>query len=164
MGSQKSRVIGFLSVSTAAVVIALGVGLYVGGSPLTARKIRLDEQRVNDLQQISAAIDQHYNANREHVLPSTLESLRGEPNVYIPSLVDPVTNQAYLYRVTGGQTYTLCATFETETSVASRDTYGYKSIPQYAAPMSGDQVDPSIHHIGENCFERRATAWPQPQP
>lgn len=162
MGSQKSRVVGFLAISTFIVVAAVALGLYVGGSPSMARRMRLDEQRSNDLQQIMSAIEQYYNGNQRLMLPKNLDDLRREPNVYISSVVDPKTKQAYTYRLTGAETYVLCAYFETETptnsAVYKRPMPVYTSVS--ISPASS--ANPALHHPGENCFEMKVQTWPSP--
>jgi hypothetical protein len=96
------------TVVTAAVLVAIVIGLYLAGSPAEARLLRLDDRRVDDLRSISSALAE-YRRGRGH-LPPTLDSLPlaiGDA----PKLRDPVTLQPYTYEVTGDSSYSLCAEF-----------------------------------------------------
>ena len=158
MGSQKSRVVGFLAASTFIVVVAVGLGLYVGGSPSTARRVRLDEQRTNDLRQIYSAVEQYYNVEARYTLPPTLETLRIEPTSYVTSILDPQSRQPYTYEATGPESYKLCANFETEASNNSMN----EPFPVFARPGGPLLKQPNFsnHRIGENCFEANVQRWP----
>ena len=68
----------FLSVVIVAVVAAVVYGIYLSGSPLSQRAVRLDRQRVEDLRSISFAVDSYWQINA--TLPGRLEDLRGSSN------------------------------------------------------------------------------------
>jgi hypothetical protein len=82
------------------VITVIGVSLYVSGSPIRARAERFDTKRVNDLQQISYALDSFWAVN--HRLPKNLEELITPQNqsasYYVSSIRDPKTGQLYEYR------------------------------------------------------------------
>lgn len=85
-------------------------GMVVIGSPWDARDRRLDEQRVRDLQAISAAVEQH--AALYGALPPSLDALQ-KPSPRFPVPVDdPVSGQRYEFAVTGASTYEICAVFD----------------------------------------------------
>lgn len=99
--------------SVVAVTVIVGVaGLMASGSPQQERARRLDEQRVNDLEQISYAVDQFYGINK--VIPNSLEDLQNSRNVYIRSISDPETGAPYEYSTQDDRHYTLCAVFASE--------------------------------------------------
>lgn len=100
----------FAGAATVLVLAATVAGLAVIGPPWKARELRLDQQRVRDLQGISAAVERHAAAFRE--LPATLEDLQRPPRRYPVTTEDPVTGEPYEYRVGGPMDYELCARFD----------------------------------------------------
>ena len=109
---------GFTSAVTIAVSIALIGGLYNAGSPGSARKRALDQQREQHLASIASAVDQFF--RREGRLPKDLPELEGTRGIRLQSIMDPVTDLHYGYRITGDASYELCASFATaSTSTAN---------------------------------------------
>lgn len=146
----------FVAVIVLAVAAAVVNAFFTIGSPTQERARRLDQQRVNDLQQISSSIDQYYNLNQRHLLPETLEALRQERNVYVGSIADPKTGQPYEYRRTGGDmSYELCATFETEAIADPQKPYAARPYPDAA---SGTNF--WSHGVGRVCFDLTVQKWP----
>jgi hypothetical protein len=94
-----------------AVVAAIVTGLILIGSPTEERKRRLDEVRARDLAQLANVVDQYW--KREGKLPASLMALATLPGAAFRSAADPLTSQAYSYRVVEASRYELCATFET---------------------------------------------------
>ena len=98
----------FATVGALAAAAAVAVGLYISGSPAEQRLRRLDEQRIEDLRGLSAAIDEYRVENG--VLPETLDDvvrsqrLRG-------IATDPVTESRYDYEIADNDQYRLCAEF-----------------------------------------------------
>lgn len=105
----------FIAIVVLAVTASVVAGFITVGTPSKERSRRLDQQRISDLQQISNAIDAYWNT--EKGLPSNLETIAASRNYYISSVMDPATRQPYPYTITGTTTYTLCATFETDSAV-----------------------------------------------
>ena len=129
----------FVGIVVFVVTAAVVAGFFIAGSPTTERSRRLDQQRVSDLQAISYAVDMYYNKNSN--MPTDLNSLMGQQDVYLQSITDPATGVAYEYEVAAGEpTYNLCATFEID-SVDITD----KSMPM---PVG----DFWKHGIGHTCF------------
>lgn len=94
------------------VVVVAIVGLYIAGSPGQERDYRLDEQRLNDLQEIASSIDLYYEQHGS--LPENLDMLTEERqarNYYIRSVTDPETDLPYEYSITSDTAYSLCASF-----------------------------------------------------
>lgn len=131
----------FLFTCLGIALVAIGIGLYMSGSPTKARAQKYDQQRVNDLQQITYALDQYW--TRTSNLPQRLEELVASPEpYYLSSIRDPRTHTPYEFRaVTGSGNYELCATFETDST--------QPSSPSLARPM-----EPLFwqHSAGRTCF------------
>ena len=89
-------------------IAAVALGLWFTGSPAEARRRRLDERRVGDLQRLASAIDLHW--TRTGTLPADLAALSSQERP--PATRDPVQDSAYLYRVIDERRYELCAGFE----------------------------------------------------
>ena len=63
--------------SVITVIVAVGVGLFILGSPAEERARRVDDRRVEDLQGIVAATDLYW--TRHSRLPVSLDELTAEP-------------------------------------------------------------------------------------
>lgn len=94
-----------------AALAAIAGGLWLVGSPGQARRVRLDEHRVTDLQAIATSVDVYW--TRQGTLPETLEAVSAS-SAGRPTPVDPVSAEPYGYRVIDGREYELCATFDVE--------------------------------------------------
>lgn len=130
------------------VLAAIIAGLVFVGSPSTQRSIERDNTRVGNLQDIQWQVVNYY--QQKGVLPQNLEAVKDpiSGNI-IPT--DPSTKEAYSYKVTGGLTFELCATFETELKVdAMTSTYEYTNNENWK------------HGVGQTCFSR--TIDPQRYP
>ena len=114
MTTRTHRIIGLV-----AVFVTMGVltwGFLIVGSPDRRRLERLDERRVEDLQQITREIQRLVHDGRvrgvlKRALPKDLEEVKREAKYWKISLVDPETGEAYRYAVKTDTTYELCATF-----------------------------------------------------
>ena len=133
----------FLVFVTLAVVLAVGYGIYVVGSPGGQRLLKFDARRVSDLQNISHTIDTYWDLNGE--LPGALEDLQG-PRYYVRFIRDPATQQTYEYRVIAGNQYQLCAVFATDSS---------QRVERVPRPYSAKVWD---HGTGRACFDLEAQA------
>lgn len=124
-------------VGALAIMTVIG-GFLLIGSPSHNRELRLDNQRVTDLQNVQSEVISYW--QREHMLPESLNVLNDPLSGYhVP--VDPTTNTAYEYAKTSGNTFTLCATFTTA-SVTTGRTY----------PSDPEQI--FTHGIGRTCYSR----------
>jgi type II secretory pathway pseudopilin PulG len=93
------------------VVVAVVAGLVISGSPGEQRLLRADETRVGDLQRISNSLQRYFLETGE--LPDDLNTLvNGWISAGIP--VDPATEDAYEYELTGDRAFRLCAVFALE--------------------------------------------------
>lgn len=132
----------FIYVISIIAGIAVIVGFFIAGSPKTERARRFDEQRVSDLQMLQSEIVNYW--QRKQVLPESLDMLNDSIKGF-NAPTDPNTKSAYTYKRSGSESFTLCATFETESIIndinTSRAIYG----------GWGGNWD---HKIGEVCFPR----------
>lgn len=116
------------------IVAALAIGLFLLGSPTEERSRRLDEQRVDDLRQLTRAINSSY--SNTDSLPGNLANLvDGRELRLLPT--DPETNQNYDYEIVDSETYRLCAEFSRNTD-------------------DEDRGDFWSHAIGRQCFSFKA--------
>jgi hypothetical protein len=131
----------WLAIAASIVVVATLVAAFtVMRSPSAQRKVALDQRRVQDLMQVSHAIDAWSNVH--DTLPPDLATVASERGSRLP-VVDPVTGKPYGYEATGKGHYRLCADFQTDTA----DT----GEPAVFAPLSE-----WWHGVGYHCFERVA--------
>jgi len=125
-------------IAVAAVALAVVVGLVLIGFPGAARATRMDERRVSDLQQISAAADLFW--TRHERLPESLEALGREPGVALPA-GDPETGAPYEFRALTAGTYELCAVFNA--SSADSERVGGRLFWEHGAGPQCFEVDAS---------------------
>lgn len=133
-----------ISWSLAGVVLVVVIaGFYLSGSPFEQRRVRFDEQRLSDLQQIQYQLTEYWIAKQ--ALPATLVDVQSPLTGFVLPL-DPNTHEAYGYEKVSTLKFSLCATFDTTSDSASknRDTY----------PVKQSSMDFWDHGIGRTCFER----------
>ncbi|MSR70652.1 hypothetical protein EXS62_01270 [Candidatus Kaiserbacteria bacterium] len=126
------------------VVLTIAAGFLIIGSPQQQRALRIDQQRVSDLQNIQWQVVTYW--QQKTALPTKLEDLR-DPISGVDIPVDPVTKEAYTYKRQSPLDFTLCATFSTK----GGDLYG-RTISK---PMAvGGVSEVWDHKAGETCFDR----------
>lgn len=122
------------------VLASIVGGFFIAGSPMHQRQVRMDMERISDLENLQWQITEYWRLNR--TLPVDLSVLE-EEGYKIQG--DPKTGGPYGYERTGDLTYELCATFETSNQeVSSAKSRGF--------------VEPNYnwdHDEGEECFQRR---------
>lgn len=130
------------------IVLSIAAGFLIVGSPQSQRAMRIDAQRVSDLQSLQSQIVNFY--QQKERLPQNLAELN-DPLSYYTTPVDPKTKQDYGYRTTNAPnanpSFEVCATF---------DTQSLGTDPSYAEPM-GRYVGMDSkweHGVGQTCFER----------
>ncbi|MDP6371014.1 MAG: DUF5671 domain-containing protein [Vicinamibacterales bacterium] len=130
---------GQIAIGAAAVAVVAAVigGLLVLGSPGLERARRLDDRRVRDLREIARSVDLHW--TRTERLPASLEELSQGSRTPLDT-ADPETAQPYDYRVTGADTYELCANFELDS----------EETPEPPGPYFWS------HDAGRQCFALEA--------
>jgi hypothetical protein len=98
-----------LAALIAAVAVTIGIGFWFAGSPMRARLLAQDEQRVSDLANISNRVQQYY--FNKGSLPESLAACDINPVTFIEQKKDRVTGEPYLYRVIDTTRFELGATF-----------------------------------------------------
>ncbi len=150
---QKANIVG-AGIGALAVMTVIS-GFLIIGSPSHIRALRLDQQRVSDLQTLQYSITNYYQQKR--ALPSALEALTDPLTGTIVPL-DPVTGQPYEYSMTSPLTFNLCANFsanstDTAGQGAYRDSYGGSYSTGYSEPGYMGQ-ESFVHGMGRTCFSR----------
>lgn len=135
----------FLTCACLLVGAAVASGVWIVGGPGSARLRKFDEQRLESLQRLAAAIDAHHGARA--ALPDSLEALAVQTGeLTAGDLRDPATRALYPYLRTGPATYQLCARFSTasdaQTPIRWRHGRGQACF-DFTAPRSGVVRNPS---------------------
>ena len=145
--SAKSRMIAWGSVLL--VILTIGSGFIIIGTPAQARLYRFDEQKVSDLQTISGEVITYW--QEKNVLPTSLDQL-SDPTAGVTVPVDPQSGDEYQYTVVNKLAFKVCANFNAETAP-------YAITPEeVTAPVvmgaSHDASDSWYHEAGDQCFTR----------
>lgn len=150
------------TVAWAASVVVLGMlvsGFFIVGSPTVQRQIRMDEQRISDLQRIQGEVVNYWQLKR--TLPVSLGDLRNDISGFsVP--VDPETGTSYEYLVSEPLQFSLCAVFNQE----SLDDRSSARMPEPAYSPEGfpkGLSDSWSHGPGHVCFERQIDPELYPQ-
>ncbi len=135
-------------VVVAVVILAIGFGFYVAGSPANQRMARFDETRVGDLSSLQNQIINYW--QKKNALPQNLDQLANDIlGIVVPR--DPKTGGAYEYRVLGDLKFELCTTFETSSS--NKNVAGPKAVPM-TYPYPGGEIQSWQHNAERACFQR----------
>ncbi|MEX2586458.1 MAG: hypothetical protein WD602_00495 [Actinomycetota bacterium] len=135
---KNSKLVGI--VATVLVAAAVIAGLFAVGSPNTARELRADDQRRQDLTELHFELSQH--RINEGSLPDSLEEL-DSINRYSRSFDprrDPETGEFFEYTKLSDSQYEVCAVF----NASIDDAEGYRGFSEIE------------HDAGRNCYERDA--------
>lgn len=130
------------------VVLTIAAGFFIVGTPQQARQLRLDDQRISDLQSIQQQVVYYYQQKQK--LPTSVMDL-DDPLSYYTLPKDPATGEDYGYRpdqVVAGMspTFSVCATFATASASLGS---------AYSRPVNLYTGDTNWQHsIGQTCFER----------
>ena len=127
----------FVRIIIGIVVLAIGYGIFLVGSPATQRALQSDRVRASHLQQISFAIDEYWARNQK--LPEALEDLLDSRYYFVDSIADPITKEPYVYETREGMKYRLCAVFDL-------DSKENRTLVRSPLKVWG-------HGAGENCFD-----------
>jgi len=120
--------------ATIVVTFAIVWGFVVAGSPATRRLERLDEQRLQDLQNIASEIQSmviNSDKKRElkEPLPKTLDEVAQRARASRVNSHDPQTGEPYRYTIKNETTYELCATFSKGRDSDSRVFWNHPAGP-----------------------------------
>jgi hypothetical protein len=136
------------AVAIVVVLASIIVGFAVLGSPAQARKIRFDNQKVNDLQGVQWQVVSFWQQKQK--LPASLNELE-DPirDGVIP--VDRQSGNPYEYLAVASTTFKLCAEFNLPTP--ERMITGRDISMTMPAPV-GKGFENWKHAAGKQCFER----------
>jgi len=138
---------GIVSLVILAGIIA---GFFTLGSPQVNRLMRIDVERVHDLQIIQGQVTNFW--QQKERLPETLSELE-DPLVGFILPTDPETSEPYGYRKLDALTFELCALFDRESLDAG--TPLIRPIPAEKGLVMPDSPDANWQHgEGLTCFER----------
>jgi hypothetical protein len=147
--SKVPRVVAWIS--SVVVIGMLVAGFFIAGSPTEQRAIRMDEQRIGDLQNIQYEVINYWQYKQE--LPASLDTLRNDITGFVPP-IDPETKTPYEYAVVEPLKFKLCAIFN-RPNPYNNDQAGVKTIP---VPYYNGYPSPTNqtwdHEEGQKCFER----------
>ena len=133
--------------ATGLIIVWIGLGFSLTGSPSYQRDLRIDEQRVQDLQTIQWQIISYWQDKDR--LPSSLADLTDAISGFVAP-TDPETGMMYVYTQEDDLTFTLCAMFQE----ASRGDQGLAMNIRYFGESMALKEDSWEHEAGEVCFER----------
>ena len=139
-GPLSSR--GYILITLVVVAASLTGGFLITGSPTSQRSLRLDAERVQDLQSLVYNLQSYWEAHQGK-LPPDLQTLALDIN-YRTTASDPETGEPYGYTITGPNTFDLCATF----------TLATPAPPTLVKPRLGSEADSWEHLAGQTCFSR----------
>jgi len=92
-----------------AVAMVVAMGMWFAGSPMRARLLAQDRQRVQDLAAIHSRVDRYY--RDKGTLPESLAACDSSPSLFIEHKNDRVTRKPYDYRIVDSTHFEVGATF-----------------------------------------------------
>lgn len=136
--------------SSIAIVVFVVIGFFIVGTPSQQREVRMDEQRVQNLQSIQFQLLNYW--QQKDFLPTELSALNDSlAGFVIP--VDPITGDVYSYKTTSDLSFELCATFATESSDPV-ESVRYPATKNLRSPIPLGFSENWNHKEGLVCFER----------
>jgi hypothetical protein len=136
---QDIRVKFFGGVFIVVVLACLVVSFSIIDSPKKARELREDEERVEELQDITWSIRNFYDNKEE--LPQNLNELLSDSMIIEEVLLDPVTKKRYEFEIDDETHYKLCANFAHPSKDSEKQIYDNFIDPKWG------------HKSGHQCFE-----------
>jgi len=127
------------------IILAAVVGaFFIVGSPMTARLMQFDQQKINDLSNIQYQLVNYW--QKKEILPNKLSDLNDSISGFkVPTDPQSKANYEYNLKDTASLSFELCATFNKKGVVNA----------QYAlAPMSDISSNNWDHPAGHYCFEK----------
>jgi hypothetical protein len=138
----------FLYGTAILVLAAIVYGFFVMGSPATIRKLRFDEQRVSDLQNIQWQVVNYL--QQKGRFPKSLAELEDPISGY-RSPTDPRSGEPYEFMLGEGYTFELCAIFEFSSRKESEMSGASHPIKLWPDGLFNENWE---HDAGRVCFER----------
>src|SRR3989339_600494 len=125
-------------------------GFFIVGSPTTQRNIRMDQQRISDLQIIQSRLLEQWTQKGE--LPKVLSDLE-DPIYGFVEPIDPETKEQYTYTLKDELSFELCATFNQKSDAGIKNDRTSMITP-YFYGVTDSSMDFWDHEVGYTCFER----------
>lgn len=149
--AKKTQISKQVAITTAVVILGSIIGgFFLVGSPMHQRDIRMDDQRVSDLQNIQSQILNFW--TQKGSIPKTLDDLKDPLNGFLAPM-DPISKKSYEYTVKGEHDFELCATFSNASGAEQSNRY--KTVPMmYPAGTGNGMMDIWTHSAGRSCFTR----------
>jgi len=138
----------FAGVAGLLVSAAVVGAFFIVGSPMSARLMQFDQQKISDLQGVQYQIVNYWQGKEK--LPAILPDLNDAISGYkVP--VDPQSGNAYEYIIkdAANLSFELCATFNKE----GNDQFASSPVVPASVPVKG-YMDNWAHAVGRVCFER----------
>jgi len=146
----KTKVTRLAAIVSSVVIVGFIVAsLFVAGSPTQQRNVRLDSQRISDLQSIQSGLMSYW-IDKEK-LPDDLNTIEDDLVGYRNPL-DPKTEASYEYKKTGDLSFSLCAEFATQTEEPTTMMYSTPMYFEYGYSDVSFQI--WSHPSGHYCFDR----------
>lgn len=154
----------FFGISVLCVLGAIAYSFGVMGSPMKQRALRLDQKRIEDLQNIQSQVVNFWQQKQK--LPATLADLIDPLQSWQTLPRDPEFSETrtYEYKKTGDKTFELCATFTLPIPQGWHENTGGGVYPMAyegrdVATSSSYPVTNSLneswdHQSGHTCFTR----------
>jgi len=144
----------FALVAGLCVLVSVVGAFLIIGSPMSARLVQFDQQKIGDLQNIQYQIINYW--QRKERLPEKLTDLNDSISGYfVPN--DPQTGQLYEYNIKDSATLTfeLCANFNLDNNkqAGTNRNAPLKVAPAYPYPSDG-YSDSWNYSADRVCFER----------
>ena len=150
--AMPSALAKYVAGATSLVILISVVGaFFIIGSPMQARLLQFDQQRVNDLQNIQGQVVNYW--QRKGELPNSLTDLNDSIAGYVVPQ-DPETKQGYGYAVknVAGLSFELCATFNLPSPAVMNRNGKPMPVP---APYYDGISQNWDHGAGRVCFDRK---------
>jgi hypothetical protein len=137
--------------ATSTIILSVVVGsFFIIGSPVTARLIQYDQQKISDLQNIQYQIVNYW--QRKEALPNSLSDLKDPISGFAIPTDPQVKDKGYVYEYiikdSVNLSFELCATFNKE----GTDQYS-QTLPKSVYSPTGT-MENWQHASGRVCFER----------
>lgn len=139
----------FAIISSILILSVILWGFSITGSPRTQRLLKIDQNRIYNLQNIQNEVVYFWQLKRR--LPVNLSELNNPLRGFsLPN--DPETGEPYKYSIKSSLIFDLCATFAKDSPKQGQDAMNIRYSEPYKVGLEGD-VNFWNHGVGEKCFE-----------